>query len=206
MPTFVRYNFQDLFRLNSSLLSVLDALPQKKKEVLRIIAARYRSVIQGRMLTQNIKYTGTYEQSIKIEFRGSTQEPTIALVMRPQGIGADRLPIYWKVLEFGSNPSPNVLSAPIIDWAGTKLGADTLGGIKIANRMRSRGINPHPVLQSIFVLTRPDGEVSGLTGLATSIAEEELNKIMGDLQQVYINPVTRQKSLRGAGGQWISQG
>jgi hypothetical protein len=206
MPTFIRYNFEDLFKLSSSLQSILVALPDLKKEVLRSIAARYRSQIQGQMLTQGIKYTGTYEQSIKIEFRGSREEPTIALVMRPQGIGADRLPIYWKVLEFGANASPNVLSAPIINWASTKLGADTLGGIKIANNMRSRGINPHPVLQSIFVLTRPDGEVAGLTGLGRAIAEEELNKAMEGLQNLYVNPVTRQQSVRGAGGRWISQG
>ena len=131
MPTFIRYNFEDLFKLSSSLQSILVALPDLKKEVLRSIAARYRSQIQGQMLTQGIKYTGTYEQSIKIEFRGSREEPTIALVMRPQGIGADRLPIYWKVLEFGANPSPNVLSAPIKAWVGVKGYDGDIGGAKV---------------------------------------------------------------------------
>jgi len=206
MPTFIRYNFEDLFKLSSSLQSILVALPDLKKEVLRSIAARYRSQIQGQMLTQDIKYTGTYEQSIKIEFRGSREEPTIALVMRPQGIGADRLPIYWKVLEFGANASPNVLSAPIKAWVGVKGYDGDIGGAKVANKMRSRGINPHPVLQSIFVLTRPNGEVAGLTGLGRAIAEEELNKAMEGLQDIYVNPVTRQRSIRGARGRFISQG
>jgi len=178
MPTLFKYDFKDLVKLNSSLENILNSIPTAKRELLRNIVARYRSVIQDQILTQNIKYTGTYEKSIKILSRGSAQEPNVSIVMNPTGLGADRLPIYWKVLEFGAGPSPNVLSAPIVNWAIQKLGADVVGGFKIANSIRSRGINPHPILSSIFILTPPNGEVAGLTPLAESISEQESQKLM----------------------------
>ena len=178
MPVLFSYDFKDLVKLNTSLNNVLTSLPSAKRTLLRNIVSRYRSVIQDQILTQNIRYTGTYEKSIKVLSGGSEQEPTMSIVMDPTGSGANRLPIYWKVLEFGAGPSPNVLSPPILVWADQKLGTDITGGFRIANRIRSRGINPHPILSSIFILNPPDGGVSGLTPLAESISEQESQKVM----------------------------
>lgn len=192
MVTLFTYDFSDLFKLNDSIQGLLDALPSVKASLLRDIVARFRSVIVNEQLTQNIRYTGTYEQSMKIIGGGSVDEPIVSLEMIPQGPQADRLPIYWKVLEFGADPSPNVLTSAIIDWASAKLGVGILDGINIANRIRSFGINPHPILQSVFVLTRPDGEVVGLTGIGESIVQEEMGKAMSDLVQVFTKISTRQ--------------
>jgi len=203
MPVQFTYNFEDLVKLNSGLRSLLNSIPSAKSLLLRSIMTRYRNVIQSEILTQNIRYTGTYEQSVKIEQGGSDDDPTMSLVLDPTGPQAARLPIYWKVLEFGAAPSPNVLSAPIVEWANVKLGAGA-DGFRIANSIRTRGINPHPILSSIFVLTPPDGEVAGLTSLAEAISEEESQKIMDNLVNIYTNPRTGQISARGPGGRFIS--
>ena len=163
-------------RLNNNLQNLVNSIPTEKRILLRNVVSRYRSVIQDQILTKNIRYTGTYEDSIKIVSGGSTSDPHVSIVMRPTGPGAARLPIYWKVLEFGAGPSPNVLSAPIVSWADQKLGSPD--GFRIANSIRTRGINPHPILSSIFILTPPNGEVAGLTSQGLAIYEEEAQKIM----------------------------
>ena len=209
MPVIITYDFQELIKFNDSLQNLLASMPSVKSTLLRNIVAKYRTVIQNRILTQNIRYTGTYEDSIRIAHGGTEDEPIISIVMEPTGPGASRLPIYWKVLEFGANPSPNVLSAPIIEWAGVKgaSGRSTLDGIRIANSIRSRGISPHPILSSIFVLSRPSGEVVGLTTLAESIAEAESDNLINNLVQTYYNPTTGQKLIKSKiTGRFQSQG
>ena len=204
----LNYDFTGVLEANASINAVLQSLPNAKLSLLRNIVAKYKGVIDNRQLTQNIRYTGTYEQSLKIVAGGNAQDPNVSLALEPSGPGADRLEIYWKVLEFGANPSPNVLSAPIKDWVKGKsfgYGGD-VGGAKVANRIRSRGINAHPILSSIFILTPPNGDVAGLTNEAITIAEIEAQKMMDVLVDSYVNPKTGQVSARGALGRFISKG
>ena len=195
--TFINYDFTGILEANASINAVLQSLPSAKLSLLRNIVAKYKGVIDNRQLTQNIRYTGTYEQSLKIVAGGNVQEPTVSLVLDPSGPGADRLEIYWKVLEFGANPSPNVLSAPLKEWVGVKGYGGDVGGARVANRIRSRGINAHPILSSIFILTPPNGDVAGLTNEAITIAEIEAKKVMGTLER---NWTTQSRQPKGAPG------
>ena len=202
--TFINYDFTGILEANAAINAVLQSLPNVKASLLRNIVAMYKGVIDNRQLTQNIRYTGTYEQSLKIVAGGNVQEPNVSLLFDPSGPGADRLEIYWKVLEFGANPSPNVLSAPIKEWVGVKGYGGDVGGARVANAIRSRGIDAHPILSSIFILTPPNGDVAGLTNEAIAIAEIEAKKMMDTVVSTYINPRTRQVSARGAMGRFIS--
>ena len=206
--TFINYDFTGILEANASINAVFQSLPNTKLSLLRNIVAKYKGVIDNRQLTQNIRYTGTYEQSLKIVAGGNVQDPNVSLTLEPSGPGADRLEIYWKVLEFGANPSPNVLSAPLKDWVKGKpfgYGGD-VGGARVANKIRSRGIEAHPILSSIFILTPPNGDVAGLTNEAITIAEIEAQKMMDVLVDSYVNPKTGQVSARGALGRFISKG
>ena len=206
--TFINYDFTGILEANASINAVFQSLPNTKLSLLRNIVAKYKGVIDNRQLTQNIRYTGTYEQSLKIVAGGNVQDPNVSLTLEPSGPGADRLEIYWKVLEFGANPSPNVLSAPLKDWVKGKsfgYGGD-VGGARVANKIRSRGIEAHPILSSIFILTPPNGDVAGLTNEAIAIAEIEAQKMMDVLVDSYVNPKTGQVSARGALGRFISKG
>ena len=198
MAITLTYDFRGLLELDSALRGLLDSFPALKRELIRNIASRWRSVILNRILIQDIRYTGTYEQSLKIIPGGSETEPNISLVLDPTGPQAARLPIYWKVLEFGANPSPNVLSSAIVDWATVKFG-DPAAGFRIANSIRSRGINPHPILSSIFVLTPPDGEVAGLTGRGESIVLSEGEKMLDRLQSSWQTQPRIPKGMPGGG-------
>lgn len=204
--TFINYDFTGILEANASIESILQALPNAKLSLLRNIVAKYKGVIDNRQLTQNIRYTGTYEQSLKIVAGGNVQEPNVSLLFDPSGPGADRLEIYWKVLEFGANPSPNVLSAPIKEWVGVKGYGGAAGARHVSNRIKTRGIDAHPILSSIFILTPPNGDVAGLTKEAITIAEIEAQKMMDVLIDSYVNPKTGQVSVRGARGRFISQG
>jgi len=206
--TFINYDFTGILEANASINAVFQSLPNTKLSLLRNIVAKYKGVIDNRQLTQNIRYTGTYEQSLKIVAGGNVQDPNVSLTLEPSGPGADRLEIYWKVLEFGANPSPNVLSAPLKDWVKGKsfgYGGD-VGGARVANKIRSRGIEAHPILSSIFILIPPNGDVAGLTNEAIAIAEIEAQKMMDVLVDSYVNPKTGQVSARGALGRFISKG
>ena len=204
--TFINYDFTGVLEANASINAVLQSLPNTKLSLLRNIVAKYKGVIDNRQLTQNIRYTGTYEQSLKIVAGGNVQDPNVSLSLEPSGPGADRLEIYWKVLEFGANPSPNVLSAPLKDWVGVKGYGGDVGGARVANAIRTRGIEAHPILSSIFILTPPNGDVAGLTREAIIIAEIEAQKMMDVLVDSYVNPKTGQVSARGARGRFISKG
>ena len=204
--TFINYDFTGILEANAAINGVLQSLPNAKLSLLRNIVAKYKGVIDNRQLTQNIRYTGTYEQSLKIVAGGNVQEPTVSLVLEPSGPGADRLEIYWKVLEFGANPSPNVLSAPIKAWVGVKGYGGAAGARHVSNLIKTRGINAHPILSSIFILTPPNGDVAGLTKEAITIAEIEAQKMMDVLIDSYVNPKTGQVSVRGARGRFISKG
>jgi hypothetical protein len=176
--TFINYDFTGILEANAVINAVLQSLPNVKASLLRNIVAMYKGVIDNRQLTQNIRYTGTYEQSLKIVAGGSTQDPNVSLVLDPSGPGADRLEIYWKVLEFGANPSPNVLSAPIKEWVGVKGYGGAAGAKHVSNRIKTRGIDAHPILSIIFILTPPNGDIAGLTKEAITIAEIEVQKMM----------------------------
>ena len=204
--TFINYDFTGVLEANASINAVLQSLPNTKLSLLRNIVAKYKGVIDNRQLTQNIRYTGTYEQSLKIVAGGNVQDPNVSLSLEPSGPGADRLEIYWKVLEFGANPSPNVLSAPLKDWVGVKGYGGDVGGARVANAIRTRGIEAHPILSSIFILTPPNGDVAGLTREAIIIAEIEAQKMMDVLVDSYVNPKTGQVSARGALGRFVSKG
>ena len=202
----LNYDFTGILTANAVINNLFQSLPNAKLSLLRNIVAKYKGVIDNRQLTQNIRYTGTYEQSLKIVAGGNVQEPTVSLVLDPSGPGADRLEIYWKVLEFGANPSPNVLSAPLKEWVGVKGYGGDVGGARVANAIRTRGIEAHPILSSIFILTPPNGDVAGLTREAITIAEIEAQKMMDILVDSYVNPKTGQVSVRGARGRFISKG
>ena len=206
MAEILNYDFTGILKANAVIDNLFQSLPNAKLSLLRNIVAQYKGIIDNRQLTQNIRYTGTYEQSLKIVAGGSAQDPNISLALEPSGPGADRLEIYWKVLEFGANPSPNVLSAPLKEWVGVKGYGGDVGGARVANAIRTRGIEAHPILSSIFILTPPNGDVAGLTNEAITIAEIEAQKMMDVLVDSYVNPKTGQVSARGALGRFISKG
>ena len=195
----LNYDFTGILKANAVIDNLFQSLPNAKLSLLRNIVAQYKGIIDNRQLTQNIRYTGTYEQSLKIVTGGNVQDPNVSLALEPSGPGADRLEIYWKVLEFGANPSPNVLSAPLKDWVkGKNIGyGGDVGGARVANKIRSRGIEAHPILSSIFILTPPNGDVAGLTPEAMKIAEVEAQKIMGTLER---NWTTQSRQPKGAPG------
>jgi hypothetical protein len=171
---------------DNAIKSVLKQVPAVKGELLRNTVGRYRDTILTTMLSQGTRWTGTYQDSVGIESTGTSKDPELAIIIDPQGRNADRLPIYWKVLEFGSQPIWNLGRNALRDWVTEKVGGDEGDLARITNSIRSYGISPHPVLSSIFILAPPDGEVLGLTPLAISIAEEEAQKLLDRLMETII--------------------
>jgi hypothetical protein len=210
--TTIHAGFSDWRRYGGAIESVLDQIPTAKNEFLRSTLARYRNSILTSMLAQNIRHTGTYEESVGIDSTGSSDEPELSIIIEPKGPNADRLPIYWKVLEFGSRPIWNLGKESIRDWVSEKIGGGEGDLARITNSIRSYGVRPHPVLSNIFILTPPEGEIAGLTPLAIGIAEEEAQAILDRLLNTLITPTKTGKmqarhpagSPGGIGGRYRS--
>ena len=182
--TTIKFDFREFLSYEGVIANIQSQLPHVQRTFLRNVAARYRTVISDAILGQNIRYTGTYEQSIKIIETGSDRQPQISLILDPSGPEASRLPLYWTVLEFGSGPNPNVPSRRIVEWASVKFGDPSVGFL-VANKIRSGGINPHPIISNVFVLSTPSGDPIGLTNRSLVIAEEEASNIMDRLESLF---------------------
>lgn len=169
--------------------SVMKSLPSVQRAFLSRLGSRYRGAILARMNTQGIRASGTYEQSVQYRVVGSSQNLGLAITLNPTGREASRLPIYWSILEFGGRPNPNVPSLRIKDWMQEKWGT-TLGYSRVANKIRSRGIPPRPVLGVIFRLT-PPGVLTGVTPFARDIAEEEGARMLASLEEIFFTTIQR---------------
>jgi hypothetical protein len=178
-----RIDFSDWARFSNAISTLNRNFPELMSLFLRNTVSRYRDRIQIMQLTQGIRVTGTYENSIGIEETGTSRNPEISIVINPVGPESDRLPIYWKVLEFGSAPNHNVPVGRLIQWANTKFNNPGAGWM-VAQSIKERGTRPHPILSSIFQLSRPDGEIIGITGLAELIADEEAQKILDNMTNI----------------------
>lgn len=207
-------DFSEWLNYKDVIARMLVATPSTQRSWLRNVAGRYREEIQSEILAKGISTTGTYEKSIKIIEEFNSDKPSIKLAIIPEGANADRLYIYWKTLERGSSPIPNVPRQAIQNWASTKFSANTVGGSRLANHIRKFGVQPHPILSKIFIISFPEGVPIGVTTLGQSIAEKEAELTMKTLLNVFY---TTQKTGRvvaqlksgtpgGRGGQFTKVG
>ncbi|MEK6860872.1 MAG: hypothetical protein AABY07_02775, partial [Nanoarchaeota archaeon] len=196
----LRLNIAEWLKYGDAINGLLDYIPEGKFNLLNNISDRFIRTIHGEMVSKNTIYTSTYYNSLQKEFIGTRYNPEFHIVINPVGPQADRLHIYWKTLEFGSQPIPFLASKPIVDWAESKFG-DASAGYRIANKIRKMGVTPHPVLQSIFQLS-PNGEVVGLSNLGVQIIEEESVGIMNELRGIFISTIIKTGRIvkRGPGG------
>lgn len=103
--------------------------------------------------------------------------------LNPSGIGAERLPIYWRVLERGSPPIANVPRQALIAWSLRRFGNAGIG-MAVARRIREVGIEPQPILQHFFIFDSSFSEVIGATPRTNTIIEEELSEMLRGLQRI----------------------
>ena len=129
-------------------------------------------------ITSRTVWTSTYLNSLRggvIQFRG---KPAVVVELQPTGPEAERLPIYWKVLERGAQPNPEMPRKALLTWSRERFGTAAVGlGLIKLNRSLSRGVLPNPVLSAIFVL---DGSFNpvGLTAQGQLIVESALRELM----------------------------
>lgn len=180
------------------------------------LGTRFLSLIREQIQLQDITVTGTYENSLvleKIQIGGVT---ATVLTFRPVGPEANRLAIYWKALEGGTVPNPNVPKSRLQVWSTLRFGSPIIGKW-VAASIRKKGTLAHPILSHIFLF---DGEWNpiGLTPFAVRIRDRLLSEvgraigreIMGGgvLERLAITRGTlagRTRTIRrGVGGRFVS--
>lgn len=167
-------------KLSDAVNDLANRLPHIRRAFLKNVADRYLTELQGRLISGNINWTETYMQSLQVQEGGTDQDPEVSIVLNPTGREAGRLGTYWNILEFGGRPNPNVPQGRIIQWVLDKGIGGPVDGIRIANSIRTRGIRPNPILQTIFQMVPPDN-IIGVSSLGAMIAEQEAQLVMKDI-------------------------
>lgn len=179
-----------------------------QRKFLERLGFRYLNRIQANMSAQNIDASRTYRNSLRLDKRQlGNKFPRLSLIIQPTGPERDRIGIYWKTLEFGSSPNPNVPNRKLIQWAGYK-GVNPAFGVLAAEHIRAFGTRPHPVLSDIFIIAPNSGEIIDVTSLAKSIAEEEGRLFLRELESIFEEKINRRGKtisiFRGPGGRFTS--
>ena len=199
----------NLFSSQKAFDDFLARFPGEKQNLFLRIASSFKQEIEGRILEQNISYTGTYEKSIRIEPVTTANNEGVALILLPSGEGAARFDIYFKVLEFGAGFNPGIPHEPIRRWARRRGLTNPIR--KILPRM-IQGIQPHPILDVVFQLSYPDASPIGLTANGFAIADRELQRLSDNMEAQWrassITPTTFVRrgrtvtQFRGPGGRF----
>ena len=79
--------------------------PHILREFLGNITDQYITILQNHIASNNIKWTGTYQQSLQVKEGGTDKEPQFSIVLEPTGREASKLSTYWSILEFGGKPN-----------------------------------------------------------------------------------------------------
>ena len=146
---------------------------------------------------QKLDYTRTYRNSIFVDVAGTKDNPELLFGFRPVGPQAERLHLYYPVLEHGSAPIDMVPKKPIIAWADKKLGVGKQDGGAIAMHIQMEGVDPNPILERFFDVDE-DGQLTGLTEETFEIAEKHIDAMMEKFEEAYVdnmkNNQTRMRS------------
>lgn len=198
----LRVDISEWIQYEDSIQSVLDSMPEITDRVMNQLVLGFLTALITIVDQQNITYTGTFRDSLRV----IEEKNGRVLTQIPTGQGAERLPIYWKVLERGTPPLKPVPLQPIVEWAEVKLGDAQLGRI-ITRSLRERGIQPHPVFSRLFVLDS-DFNAVGLTVEGEEIALRVIEEYHRGIEEHLIRRGLRagqlQRIRRGERGRFIS--
>jgi|ETNvirnome_2_300_1030623.scaffolds.fasta_scaffold32637_2 hypothetical protein len=107
-----------------------------------------------------------------------------------------RLPIYWKVLERGADPNPNIPVEALLVWSQAVTGS-TLAGVTaiMVNQLGIFGIEPNPIISLSFVLDS-EFEVVDFTSETEVIWEQGLEEFGRNLEVIFFRtgPQKRRRS------------
>ena len=148
-----------------------------------VVEAADRFLEELQAISSLHEWTGTYRESFSYEIIRVNGRPAFIFGhLDPVGDQADRLPIYWKVLERGASPNLNMPTRILAEWSSEVLGNPAIGyNLAKANQSGARGIKPNPILSFYFQF---DGDLNAV-GL-----DRQGMKILEDAFKKYINDIT----------------
>ena len=133
--------------------SLREEVPRIQVEVLSDLGESIVDRLQEIVVKGENIWTGTYLQSINSAIFDQNGQPNLVVGLFPSGPQADRLPIYWKVLEGGASSNPSIPKDALIAWSVAKFGSPLIGLAVIKrNRTGDGGIMANPIISRLFVL------------------------------------------------------
>jgi len=181
------------------LADVQDEIPSARHDMLTQLGEEIVDDIRGNLLAGDHIWTSTYFDSLNSLIDG---EGKLHIGLMPIGSQAERLPVYWKVMETGASPNLDMPSGPLIQWAGEKFGNPALGYMLArSNRAGRAGIRANPVLSDFFQFGEDFTPVAMTprTEIRMSSAGE---RFFGRLETVFYSSGPR-VVRRGSGGRFV---
>lgn len=158
-------------------------------------------------------YSDSFSYKVEIDNNGTPQLHIGHL--DPVGENVDRLPIYWKAMETGARPNPNLSglsskrAGSLHKWSMSKGGSNKLGlAVALYNRQGTRGISARPILSKYFVLAGQNLTSVGLTPKGTEIVmkarEEAWNFYLKSVESDFDKPTFSRRETFHRGGRDVT--
>jgi len=174
-------DFSEFYQFNALMESISDAFPEYMEEFNEDTANDfYNEVVE--LATPHV-YTGAYIRSLDYEIIEHNGMP--AFILGHLTLENERLGLYWKVLETGARPNPNIPRKALIAWAIAVTGNRALGyNLGVANTEGRQGINPNPIMSHLFTFGGDlDQGPIGLTSRGDKILVNNFFKFSGNVTQ-----------------------
>ena len=201
MAITIDFDIGEWLNLEDAVKALINNVPRLKKKFFEDVQRELSRRIDEQIETQNINDTGTYQSSLNVELVGNDEDLSLHIGFIPVGIEAARLPIYWKVLEFGSKPIPLIPRLKLADWGSRKFG-NPLFGFKVASLISKYGVLPHPILSRFFILSVPDGNIIGLTTETNNIIISTGQNILSGMEKIYSSVIKTRRVVARVSGKF----
>ena len=166
-------DFSEFSEYTSLMESMSSAFPEYMREFNQETAEDFYNASVD-LATSHV-YTGAYIRSLDYEIIEENGMPAFVLGHLTQE--NERLHIYWKVLETGAAPNPNLPRKILTAWGIAVTGSPTLGyNLGVANTEGRQGINPNPIMSHLFMFGGDlDQGPTGLTSRGIQILRDNFN-------------------------------
>lgn len=153
MVSYFRAEQNDLIQFSNRLEVLRAKIPEMQADFFREVGAELVRLLQEITESRGISVTRTYIDSFVYHVNeGVAGQSELIVEMEPTGPEADKLEVYWKVLESGLQPARTVPPTfRIVQWAEARGMSPNLGGF-IAKSMRKKGIKSNPIIKLVFEL------------------------------------------------------
>ena len=187
----VTIDFSEWQQYEEAMLAIEDEFPRAQTRFLEQVGREIENRIMGRASAHSD--SGSWMRSFETQIGiGEEGRPTLRMGHVDDGDDG-RLGIYWRVLERGAAPNPNIPPGAIMAWSRRVTGSSFVGmNVIMRNRAGLFGIHANPILSFSFELDSLLNPI-GMTPESVAIWDDALNDFGGQITEVWVTATGRKR-------------